>query len=56
MSDRRLKNQIEDPNAKNAKERLYDKIPITVKQLDVIIVCLVIAFVVVLVLGILKKA
>ncbi len=36
---------------KNAKERLYDKIPLTVKQLDIILVVLAVAFVVFLVLG-----
>ena len=43
-----------DPEYKNAKEKLYDKIPLTVKQLDVIIVILFVALAVVLVIGILK--
>lgn len=38
---------------KNAKESLYDKVPLSVKQLDIIIIVLVIAFVVFLTLGIL---
>ncbi len=35
----------------NAKERLYDKIPLSVKQLDIILIVLAVAFVVFLVLG-----
>jgi len=43
------------PPAKNyTKEGIYDKIPLTKKQLDVIIVVLIVAIVVFLVLGILK--
>ena len=38
-----------DPDEKNAKEPLYDKIPLTVRQLDIIIgVCVVLFFVVIL--------
>lgn len=44
---------MEEP-VKNAKERLYDKIPLTKKQLDVIIAVLIVAFVVVFILGALK--
>ena len=36
---------------KNAKERLYDKIPLTVKQLNVIIAILIVALVTFLVIG-----
>ncbi|MEA5050165.1 MAG: hypothetical protein VB021_01685 [Oscillospiraceae bacterium] len=39
---------------KNAKEKLYDKIPLTVHQLDVIIVVLVILFFVFYVVGALR--
>ena len=39
---------------KNAKEKLYDKIPLTVHQLDIIIVVLVILFVVFYVVGALR--
>ena len=38
---------------KGPKERLYDKVPLSVKQLNLIIICLVIAFFVFFVLGIL---
>ncbi|MEG0751418.1 MAG: hypothetical protein RR998_09270 [Oscillospiraceae bacterium] len=37
-----------------AKERLYDKVPLTVKQLDIIIVVLVVAVLTVLAVGYLK--
>ncbi len=43
-----------DAPKKPAKERLYDKIPLSVKQLDIILVVLAVAFVVFLVLGALK--
>ncbi len=36
---------------KPAKERLYDKIPLNVKQLDIILIVLAVAFVVFLVIG-----
>ena len=39
------------PVIKGRKESLYDKIPLTLKQLDIIIVFLVIALIVFLVLG-----
>ena len=38
---------------KGPKENLYDKVPLTVKQLDLIIICLVAAFFVVFILGVL---
>ena len=44
---------MEQPE-KNAKERLYDKIPFTKKQMDIIIAVLIVAFVVLFVLGALK--
>ena len=37
------------------KETFYDKIPLTAKQLDVIIIILIIAIIAVLALGIFKK-
>jgi len=39
---------------KNAKEKLYDKIPLTVKQLDIILVICAIAFFVAIILGVLN--
>ncbi|MDO4566854.1 MAG: hypothetical protein Q4B42_05930 [Oscillospiraceae bacterium] len=53
---RRFKLQLDnkDPDFKNTKERLYDKIPLSVKQLDVILVILAILFVVFFVLGIVR--
>ena len=42
----------QDPKAeKNAKERLYDKIPLTARQLDIIIIALIVAFIVFVVVG-----
>ena len=41
-------------NNKGAKENLYDKIPLTLKQLDIIIVVMLVLFVVVFILGVLK--
>ena len=38
---------------KGPKERLYDKVPLTVKQLDLVIICLIAAFIVFFTLGIL---
>ena len=38
---------------KGPKERFYDKIPLTVKQLDLIIICLAAAFVIFFILGVL---
>lgn len=43
-----------DAQPKGKKETLYDKIPLTVKQLDIIIAILLIAFVVFLVIGTLR--
>jgi len=40
-------------NPKGPKERLYDKIPLTAKQLDLIIIGLIAAFIVFFILGIL---
>ena len=40
-----------DPSFKNAKEHFYDKIPLTVHQLDILIGVLMAAIVVFLVLG-----
>jgi len=42
----------EKPAPKNAKERLYDKLPLTVRQVDVIIKALIIILIVVLMVGI----
>ena len=39
---------------KGAKENLYDKIPLTVKQLDIIIAVMIALFVVFFVIGVLK--
>ena len=39
---------------KGAKENFYDKIPLTVKQLDVIIMVMIALFIVFFVIGILK--
>lgn len=39
---------------KGFKENLYDKIPLTVKQLDIIIFLLLVAFVVFFIIGALK--
>ena len=39
---------------KGAKENLYDKIPLTVKQLDIIIAVMIALFVVFFVVGVLK--
>jgi len=47
--------QRQEP-AKGFKESIYDKIPLTVRQLDVIIIVLAVAFVVFLALGIWKGA
>ena len=42
----------ETPNgSKGPKESLYDKIPLTVKQLDIIIILLIAAFFVFFILG-----
>ena len=43
-----------DPNFKNPKEKLYDKISLNVKQLDIIIAVLIGMLVVALIVGILK--
>lgn len=40
-----------DYGMKNAKERLYDKIPITVKQLDIFIGVVVVLFVLIILFG-----
>ena len=42
-----------DEIPKGPKERLYDKIPLNIRQLDIVIICLVVAFVVFLIMGIL---
>ena len=39
---------------KGAKENLYDKIPLTLKQLDIIIVVMILLFIVFLIIGVLK--
>ena len=39
---------------KGAKENLYDKIPLTIKQLDIIIVVMIALFIVIFVIGVLK--
>ena len=39
---------------KGAKENLYDKIPLTIKQLDIFIAVMIALFVVFFVIGILK--
>jgi len=45
------KDDITPPIVKGKKEELYDKIPITKKQLDVIIIILFAALIIFLVLG-----
>ncbi|MCL2084083.1 MAG: hypothetical protein FWH06_02355 [Oscillospiraceae bacterium] len=42
-----------NPEPKGAKENFYDKIPLTAKQLDVVIVILIAALVAALTLGVL---
>ena len=39
---------------KGAKEKLYDRIPLTLKQLDIIILMMIALFVVFFVIGVLK--
>ena len=39
---------------KGVKENLYDKIPLSVKQLDIIITVMIVLFIVFFVIGILK--
>ena len=39
---------------KGTKENLYDKVPLTVKQLDIIIAVMIALFVVFFVIGVLK--
>lgn len=48
------KQESEQKTKIGAKEQLYDKIPLTKAQLDIIIVLLVIAFIVFFVIGALK--
>jgi hypothetical protein len=43
-----------DEAQKGAKESLYDKIPVTIKQLDIIIAVMIALFVVFFVIGVLK--
>jgi|GEM_PF-3491022 len=43
------------PEYKNAKERIYDKIPISLKALDIIIIILIAALVVIMAYFIIKK-
>ena len=40
-----------EPRVKGAKERFYDKIPLTARQLDIIIIALAALFIVVLTVG-----
>ena len=42
-----------NPGFEAAEESVFDKIPVTVKQLDIFIICLIIGIVVALVLGVL---
>ncbi len=41
-------------DTKNAKERFYDKVPLTVKQMDFILWALALLFIVLLIVGALK--
>ena len=50
------KENIEAAINKGAKENLYDKIPLTVKQLDIIIAVMIALFMVFFVIGVLKGA
>ncbi len=43
-----------EPGFVNAKERLYDKVPFTVKQMDFILAALAVLFVVLFIFGALK--
>lgn len=51
--NRRLKEENEQLN-KSLKERMYDKIHVSVRTMDIFIGCMCILFVVVVVLGMLK--
>lgn len=51
--NRRLKEENERLN-KSLKERMYDKIHVSVRTMDIFIGCMCILFVVVVVLGMLK--
>jgi len=42
-----------DETPKGPKEKFYDKIPLSAKQLDLIIICLAAAFIVFFILGVL---
>ena len=48
------KKNNETATNKGAKENLYDKIPLTVKQLDIIIAVMIVLFIVFFVVGIMK--
>ncbi len=54
FKDGDLQMSNDDPDYVNPKEKVYDKIPLSVKQLDIIIVLLIIAFFVFFALGALK--
>ncbi|MEG1557960.1 MAG: hypothetical protein RR058_01150 [Oscillospiraceae bacterium] len=45
---------VKDPELKNAKERLYDKVHLSVRQLNTIITVLVVILMLVLLVGIIK--
>lgn len=47
-------NEAAQPPRKGSKEWVYDKIPLSVKQLDIIIVVLIAALIIFFVLGALK--
>lgn len=51
--NRRLKEENEQLN-KSLKERMYDKIHVSVRTMDIFIGCMCILFVVVVILGMLK--
>ncbi len=57
QDDNRLENSVEEQGIvepyKNPKEKLYDKIHLSVKQLDIIIAIIVAGLVIALTLGIL---
>ena len=47
-------NEATEKIEKGAKENLYDKIPVTLKQLDIIIAVMIALFVAFFVIGVLK--
>ena len=53
VENRKLKEENERLN-KSIKERMYDKINVSVRTMDIFIGCMCILFVVVVILGILK--